>query len=959
MNTRKFGVLFFSCGLFGTCLLLGHDTPSGEAKKFVGGKVAGCVQHGQISIVTLDELPSGKVTSARAAYKVYRSKLDGQEPPEIVVMYKNDDQLKIGFFYTSGVRDSETKKMVGVATVQGVETLRGFEFQHLIPSSTLSLLGQEFGHHWVASNIPDRALAEFGITSGGGSDKGVLVDTTKDFTKTVWPGDTVRYDNRKSKVLSVSPHQLTTDFRNQMTAGTSYTVETDDLEGRGSAHWHRDVDMDASYMDGNDWTEKDAGFFVRVGNDSRFSDYDLHMMGLKSIDELKPLFVIKDKGFERGFVTGRKRVLTPENVFRRSPSFQKAWQRNSESLPRNYRIRFIVVTTLNHPVETSLLESLDRVRRDWGTIFHVQTEKRGSLTSTIDESLPDLVVADIESPEQMELGKPATFSVRLHNQSAVAVQEPFSLAVDIGAGPSRSTKQVQIDSMGAHELRDVEFQHTPEDPGELFDASRYRATFPLHVTVDSNRDIDEADEEHNARHLNVPWTPSMGVVTPIRGRALFNPTVDPVMDVSTLYCARQGEPPSGTVRIEAFSFADPARPTSHGNLELGERPTKLAAGDGVLAVGYLKRIELYDTPLETGSSPKRTLEARSLIGLAIQADHLFVGDGLGSFDVYKGLSGEGDLVKTSVKLPGLSIAGAFTFVGSRLFVQDSSAAVHQYEVGEDLHKPRLVRKLFDRTTVSGTAIRGRTMYAVSRGVGLMALDLDTGKLLTRDGDQVTELAPHRLMSIRKSSARSAARPSADMDDLRFVIDDEGHEHEQDDEPVAAAVPFNFSPVGLRGPLVHCAGYLLASGSTRQIHVFEVTKRLPVEVGRISLRDIDLGTTRPSLFEADGWVTLVGDRAFRTMSPTGTTREFVRGDANFDGKVDIQDPVRIYNALFGGAGFNGRKDAFDVNDDGDVNVADTIFLLSFLQEQEEEPPPPYPNPGRDPTPDTLGFLAPRR
>ncbi len=80
--------------------------------------------------------------------------------------------------------------------------------------------------------------------------------------------------------------------------------------------------------------------------------------------------------------------------------------------------------------------------------------------------------------------------------------------------------------------------------------------------------------------------------------------------------------------------------------------------------------------------------------------------------------------------------------------------------------------------------------------------------------------------------------------------------------------------------------------------------------------------------------------------------FVRGDVNHDGIVNISDPVAIAKAIFG----IGNKydvimlclDGADVNDDGSLDIADTIYALQYLW--NHGPPIPPPNTcGYDTTP----------
>lgn len=94
--------------------------------------------------------------------------------------------------------------------------------------------------------------------------------------------------------------------------------------------------------------------------------------------------------------------------------------------------------------------------------------------------------------------------------------------------------------------------------------------------------------------------------------------------------------------------------------------------------------------------------------------------------------------------------------------------------------------------------------------------------------------------------------------------------------------------------------------------------------------------------------------------TSTNRKFIRGDANFNGKVDIDD-LKIYNNLqqyrpvarpANMAAFT-CKDGADVNDDGKITVDDAVKLIDHLFGSKAALKAPFPAVGSDPTYDTLG------
>ena len=80
--------------------------------------------------------------------------------------------------------------------------------------------------------------------------------------------------------------------------------------------------------------------------------------------------------------------------------------------------------------------------------------------------------------------------------------------------------------------------------------------------------------------------------------------------------------------------------------------------------------------------------------------------------------------------------------------------------------------------------------------------------------------------------------------------------------------------------------------------------------------------------------------------------FVRGDANENDVVTLDDAVRTLDVLFQGTDRPDCLDRLDSNDDGRVNVTDAVRTLLFLFQGGAPPPAPYPEAGVDPTEDSL-------
>jgi hypothetical protein len=83
-----------------------------------------------------------------------------------------------------------------------------------------------------------------------------------------------------------------------------------------------------------------------------------------------------------------------------------------------------------------------------------------------------------------------------------------------------------------------------------------------------------------------------------------------------------------------------------------------------------------------------------------------------------------------------------------------------------------------------------------------------------------------------------------------------------------------------------------------------------------------------------------------------TREFIRGDANYDLQLDISDPVTILHAKFYGDLKIRCEAAADSNDDGTVDISDAAYIFNYLFLGGSRPAPPFPEPGLDPEPGGL-------
>ena len=77
----------------------------------------------------------------------------------------------------------------------------------------------------------------------------------------------------------------------------------------------------------------------------------------------------------------------------------------------------------------------------------------------------------------------------------------------------------------------------------------------------------------------------------------------------------------------------------------------------------------------------------------------------------------------------------------------------------------------------------------------------------------------------------------------------------------------------------------------------------------------------------------------------SSTDFVRGDANGDGELNIADAVAALGQLFlGDPASPTCPEALDANDDGALDLSDPVSVLEFLFLGRAALPAPFPEPG---------------
>ncbi len=126
----------------------------------------------------------------------------------------------------------------------------------------------------------------------------------------------------------------------------------------------------------------------------------------------------------------------------------------------------------------------------------------------------------------------------------------------------------------------------------------------------------------------------------------------------------------------------------------------------------------------------------------------------------------------------------------------------------------------------------------------------------------------------------------------------------------------------------------------------------IEVELVSIADLDGDGLRDAA--------ALGNGSLSILQGLGGKAEgvFRRGDANSDGAIGVDEPIRLLNHLFLGGPAVPCPDAADADDSGRLDLTDAVHLLLYLFLGGA--PPPEPGPERcaaDPTADALDACEP--
>jgi hypothetical protein len=156
------------------------------------------------------------------------------------------------------------------------------------------------------------------------------------------------------------------------------------LLGRDLAHWSFFLDSDGSVMEGNDIQDLGGGSFRTVGAVQRYSPLDQYAMGLIPDTAVPTFFYVENPTNISGnrtsesapevgvtFSGTRRDILIQDIVAIHGPRVPSA----SESA-REHRQAFVYLVSAGKTADSGQVGKIDRIRRAWETFFLQATESR-------------------------------------------------------------------------------------------------------------------------------------------------------------------------------------------------------------------------------------------------------------------------------------------------------------------------------------------------------------------------------------------------------------------------------------------------------------------------------------------------------------------------------------------------------------------------------------------------------
>jgi hypothetical protein len=280
-----------------------------------------------------------------------------------------------------GERFSESAQLDTVATARRFYQTHADAYDQLVIWTDTRVLTDAFAYETtVANGIRGVGQDVFDLSEEFGS-AGALSSIVVMDALTKYPDDPRVRALRENSTLSLLGHETGHRWLALLEFRDHNGQRSQALLGRDQVHWSFFFDSDASFLEGNDIEDLGGGAFRTRETVSRYSRLDLYAMGLARSSEVPAFFYVDsptnttrepaDPPTTNVTFNGTRRVVLLQDV----QAIHGPRQPSSDNSPRLHRQAFIYIITTPQP-SSAQVAKLDRIRREWEPFFNAATERR-------------------------------------------------------------------------------------------------------------------------------------------------------------------------------------------------------------------------------------------------------------------------------------------------------------------------------------------------------------------------------------------------------------------------------------------------------------------------------------------------------------------------------------------------------------------------------------------------------
>ncbi|MGH9657898.1 MAG: hypothetical protein ACRD96_05095, partial [Bryobacteraceae bacterium] len=217
------------------------------------------------------------------------------------------------------------------------------------------------------------------------------------------------------------------------------------LLGRDLQHWSFFFHSDASVVEGNRIRDNGNGTFTTTGAVEQYSPFDQYLMGLRSPQEVGGTFLVKDPSppssagrapqLNVNFSGRRADVNLDQIIAANGPRVP-----SSVVAPKNFNFAFLLVVPRNTSASAEHVAQLDRIRQGWEAFFAKATSARGTAGTSLVRGLrwtpsPLGLLAGTQAQARVELlaATAADVSLTIANSNPAAVGVPPRVVIPGGS----------------------------------------------------------------------------------------------------------------------------------------------------------------------------------------------------------------------------------------------------------------------------------------------------------------------------------------------------------------------------------------------------------------------------------------------------------------------------------------------------------------------------------------------